>query len=192
MMGNARPCKAARGLRILLMSAISAARSFSKPKIFCIGCNKTVTTSLQRASNEFGLAVGEQWDTSLMRFYMAMFGDGSPPHVEHLKAVCHNRPGDVYEANRLLDNTPADNPLNKDALLSRYNNHNEAVREYFSHRHGDSLVLNVAEPGACYKLYDFLGRLRTGRNFPWENKTSNHSDASSRLIPVGPVTEDTQ
>lgn len=33
---------------------------FGKPKIFCVGCNKTGTTSLQMALKEFGFIVGDQ------------------------------------------------------------------------------------------------------------------------------------
>ena len=237
---------------MLLRLAASAARSFSKPKVFCVGCNKTGTTSLKRALSELGLVVGEQWlaerlihdwgrrdfrrlfrycrtaqafqdvpfswpftyqaldqrfpgskfiltvrDTpeqwyaSLTRFHAALFGERCLSHVAHLKAAHYVRPGDVYEANRLLYDTPVDDPYNREALLARYNHHNGAVREYFRHRPGDLLVLNVAEPGAYDKLCDFLGRPRTGRDFPWENKTGAPANASRGPLPAGgPAAED--
>ncbi|MCU0856929.1 MAG: hypothetical protein MUC65_00805 [Pontiellaceae bacterium] len=249
-MGGSILRKAAGRSRIVLRLAVSTARSFGKPKIFCIGCNKTGTTSLQRALTELGVAVGEQWIAerlmhdwgrrdfrrlfrycytaqafqdvpfswpftfqaldqrfprskfiltvrntpeqwydSMMSFYAAQFGDHSLTHVEHLKAACYNRRGDVYEANRLLYDTPADDPHNKGALLARYNHHNDAVREYFRHRPEDLLVLNVAETDAYDKLCDFLGKPRTGRSFPWANKTSDHAAAPARPRPADSVTE---
>lgn len=250
-MGGSFLCKVARRSRIVLRLAVSTARSFGKPKIFCIGCNKTGTTSLQRALTELGVIVGEQWiaerlihdwgrrdfrrlfrychtaqafrdvpfswpftfqaldqrfprskfiitvrDTpeqwydSLMSFYAALFGDRSLTHVEHLKSACYNRWGDVYEANRLLNDTPDDDPFNKDALLARYSHHNHTVREYFRHRPEDLLVLNVAETGAYDKLCDFLGKPRMGRCFPWENKTSDHLEATLNPHPADFVKED--
>ena len=240
MMDGTVCIKYTRRARLLAQLAIGAARSLGKPKVFCIGRNKTGTTSMARAFRELGLVVGvqslaerllhdwarrdfrrlflycytaqafqdvpfslpftfqaldqrfpgskfiltvrdspEQWYESLTRFYAARFGHGHTPTLEDLKAAVYVYPGFLYEANRLLHSTPADDPYNKDMLIAEYNAHNNAVLEYFRHRPGDLLVLNVAEPGAYDKLCDFLGKPRTGRAFPWENKTADVAGRSA-------------
>ena len=250
MTADSFPRKLARRSRVLLRLALGAARSFGQPKVFCVGCNKTGTTSLKKALQGFGLVVGEQWiaerlihdwgrrdfrrlfrfcltaqafqdvpfswpftyqaldqrfpgskfiltvrnspeqwHESLTRFHAALFGPRSLSSVEHLNAARYNRPGLAGEANRLLNDTPPDDPYNRDALIARYVHHNYAVREYFRHRPGVLLVLNVAEPDAFDKLCDFLGRPRTGLPFPWENKTRDHEIACPSTVPAKPAPE---
>jgi len=124
----------------------------------------------------------EQWYTSLTRFHAALFGkNGQIPTLDDLKAAKKVYPGWAYEAKQLLYETPLDDPYNKEILISSYIAHNEAVREYFRHRPGDLLTLNVAEPGAYDKLCDFLGKPRSGKVFPWENKTSDRIEECNRV-----------
>ena len=52
--------KYARKARLLLQLADSTLRSMGKRKVFCIGKNKTGTTSMARAFSELGLVVGAQ------------------------------------------------------------------------------------------------------------------------------------
>jgi hypothetical protein len=240
MMGRAAAVKYSRRARLLTRLAISALRSLGKRKVFCIGRNKTGTTSMAKAFNELGLVVGvqwlaerlvhdwvrrdfrrlflycytaqafqdvpfslpftfqaldqrfpgskfiltmrdspEQWYDSLTRFHAALFGHGRIPTADDLKAADYVYQGFMYEANRLVYNTPADDPYNRDLLIASYNAHNNAVVEYFRHRPGRLLVLNVAEPGAYDKLCGFLGKPRTGKEFPWENRTA---DVEKRLV----------
>lgn len=116
----------------------------------------------------------EQWYNSLTRFHAASFGkNGRLPTIEDLKVATYVYRGWTYEATRLIRDVPAYDPYNKDLLISQYNAHNDAVREYFRHRPGDLLVLNVAEPGAYDRLCDFLGKPGINKEFPWENKTDD-------------------
>jgi hypothetical protein len=205
-----------------------------KQKVFCIGRNKTGTTSMARAFTQLGLIVGEQWlaerllhdwarrdfrrlflychtaqafqdvpfswpftfqaldqkfpgskfiltvrDSpeqwyeSLTRFHAGLLGHGRIPTLDDLKVATYVYPGFMFEANRLLYNTPPDDPYHKDWLIASYNAHNDAVLEYFRHRPGDLLVLNVAEPDAYDRLCEFLGKPCTGQEFPWENRTAD-------------------
>lgn len=218
--------------RRVLRLAAGAARAIGRPKVFCVGRNKTGTTSLAAALRGLGLAVGDQfqaewlakdwatrdfrrlfrychtaqafqdipfswpftyqaldqrfpgskfiltvrnsadeWYGSLTRFLAAMFGHGRIPTLEDLRTADYIRPGAAYEYNRMLYDTPADDPYNKAALIASYEAHNRAVIEYFRHRPGDLLVLNVAEPEAYPKLCAFLGKPAVSGAFPWENKT---------------------
>ncbi len=53
--------KYVRRTRAVMQLAIGAARALGKPKVFCIGYNKTGTTSMAKAFSELGLVVGIQW-----------------------------------------------------------------------------------------------------------------------------------
>lgn len=213
--------------------ALSAVKSVGRPKVFCIGRNKTGTTSIAKAFTELGLILGdqslaerlvsdwahrdfrrlfwychtaqafqdvpfslpftfqaldqkfpgskfiltmrddpEQWVHSLINFYARQFGDGRVPTLKVLQSASYVRLGWLYEANRLISVTPVDDPFNKEILIASYNAHNTAVQEYFRHRPGDLLVLNVANPEAYDDLCDFLEKPRIGKEFPWKNRTA--------------------
>lgn len=53
-------------IRRILRSAISLAKSVSKPKVFCIGRNKTGTTSLAKALQDLGIIVAKQRPAELL------------------------------------------------------------------------------------------------------------------------------
>jgi 3-oxoacyl-[acyl-carrier-protein] synthase III len=48
------------------MFASGAVRSVGKQKIFCVGCNKTGTTSLEVALRELGYIMGDQATAELL------------------------------------------------------------------------------------------------------------------------------
>lgn len=221
-----------RFARQSLRLAADTVQVIGRTKIFCIGRNKTGTTSLAEALRSLGIVVGNQawaerlaqdwgtrdfrrlflycqtaqafqdmpfswpftfqaldqrfprskfiltvrnsadeWYGSLTRFLAAMFGHGRAPTLEDLRTADYIRPGAAYAYNRMLYDTPADDPYNKAVLTASYETHNRAVIEYFRHRPGDLLVLNVSEPEAYPKLCAFLGRPAVSGAFPWKNKT---------------------
>jgi hypothetical protein len=238
-MGRALFSTSARRARMALQLTGSAVRSLGKPKIFCIGRNKTGTTSMARAFRELGIVVGEQWIAerllrdwarrdfrriywycriaqafqdipfslpytyqaldqkfpgskfiltlrdspeqwydSLTRFHAALLGCDHVPTAADLKAATYVYPGFMFDANRLIYNTPIDDVYHRVTLIAGYTAHNTAVIEYFRHRPEDLLVLNVAEPGAYDRLCQFLGKPYTGQEFPWENKTAEMANRS--------------
>lgn len=226
--------KILRRTRLAARLAGGILRSMGRRKVFCVGWNKTGTSSMARAFEELGLVVGEQylaerllrdwsrrdfrrlflycrtaqafqdvpfglpftfqaldqrfpgskfiltirdnpgqWYDSLTRFHARMFGHGRVPAMKDLETASYLRPGAAAEANRLIHNTPADDPYNREALIADYNAHNNAVREYFRHRPGALLVLNVAAPDAYRRLCEFLGKPGLDRPFPWVNRSSD-------------------
>jgi hypothetical protein len=66
---------------------------------------------------------------------------------------------------------PGDDLYNKEIIINHYNFHNQSVMEYFRHRPNDLLVINLAEKGAYAKFCEFIGKLCTREEFPWENRT---------------------
>ena len=228
-------------IRHLLRLAAGVAYAWGRPKIFCIGRNKTGTTSLAKALVELDFTVGEQnlaerlvddwarrdfqrlflycytaqafqdvpfslpftfqsldqrfpgskfiltmrdspeqWYRSVITFVATLFGGGDAITADHLRRSVYVQPGWAYQAYRLIYSTPDDGLLNKDVLIASYNAHNAAVMEYFRHRPGDLLVLNISASGAYDRLCDFLKKPCTGQDFPWENKTSDWIEKKMR------------
>ncbi len=114
----------------------------------------------------------EQWYESLTRFHARLWGkNGRVPTKEDLMNAELIYKGREWKINRILYNTPTDDPYKKEVLIEHYKNYNNEVRTYFEERPGDLLVLNVSEKGAMTRLADFLNKEVRSEEFPWENKT---------------------
>lgn len=217
-----------------IVSIQNKIKVFNKRKIFCIGLNKTGTTSLNKVMQDLGYVSGNQhkaekllyawaardfkkiinycysaqffqdipfslpytyigldqafpgskfiltirdspdeWYNSLIAFHAKLWGKNSRiPTKEDLKNSYYGKKGWPWEANRLIFDTPEMDLYNKEYLTEFYIQHNKNITEYFRHRPGDLLILNVAEKQAFTKLCDFLGEENMEKEFPWENKTS--------------------
>ncbi len=209
----------------------AAAYCLPHPKIFCIGKNKTGTTSLKHALQDLGYVVGsqtaverllksyairdfrplirychsaqafqdvpfswpytyqildyafprskfiltirhsaEEWYRSLTRFHAKLLGLDHTPRKADLQRAPYIYPGAMWEVNRLLYNTPEDDPYNEAILTDGYRRYNAEVEAYFKYR-DNLLVLNVTEPGSYHRLCAFLGRKPRYDEFPWLNQT---------------------
>ncbi|MEX0609595.1 MAG: sulfotransferase [Balneolaceae bacterium] len=141
---------------------------FSKPYTFVI-------LDHEFSGSKFILTVrdnSEQWYNSLTKFHAKKWGkDGRIPTKEDLKNATYLYKGSPWDGNRRTYNAPEDDPYNKEILMKHYEDYNESVIEYFRHRPGDLLVLNVADEGAYKKLCEFLQVIPKREGFPWENKT---------------------
>jgi hypothetical protein len=207
-------------------------KSIGKPKIFCIGLNKTGTTSVRKAWEDLGIAVGnegtakrlfefwalrdfdpiikycnsaqafqdspfsfpytyivldqafpgskfiltvrndaEEWYSSISRFHAKLWGGGKTPTKDDLMNAVNFYKGRPWQVNRVLFDTPENEPYRKENLLDFYNRHNKEVVEYFKLRQNDLLVLNLKEKGAYLKFCRFIEREPNGTEFPWENRT---------------------
>ena len=114
----------------------------------------------------------DQWYQSITSFHAKKWGkNGRIPTKEDLMAASYIYKGRAWDSNRLIFDTPETDPYQKENLKSRYEFHNESVRDYFRFRPNDLLELNVAAPGAYQKLCGFLGVKAMYEGFPWENKT---------------------
>jgi len=204
-----------------------------RPKVFCIGRNKTGTTSLGRALRDIGYKVGNQataelliydyaqrnfrpiveycctaeafqdvpfslpytyqvldyafpgsrfilsirddedeWYRSLIRFHQKRLGVQGKITKEHLSNDQYRYTGFVWEANRIIYNTPEDDPYNERILKEHYLRHNEDVIEYFKFR-SDLLVINLKEPGSYQRFCDFLEAEPVYEEFPWLNRSDS-------------------
>lgn len=204
-----------------------------KTKIFCIGRNKTGTTSLKKAFEDLNYIVGnqrkaekllpdykennfgtivqycssarvfqdfpfsypgtfrhldkaypgskfiltlrdspEQWYNSLIKFHAKKFGNGNIPTKSDLKNAGYVWKGWVWQCNRIMYDTPDEDPYNKEMMIETYKNYNQSVIEYFQNRPNDLIIINLAKRGSYQKLMHFLNIDSPFSDFPWENKTS--------------------
>ncbi|MFD2916272.1 sulfotransferase [Psychroserpens luteus] len=206
----------------------------NRNKIFCIGLNKTGTTTIEKTFKDFNYSLGvqrdgellindwykrdfkaiiklcktaeafqdvpfslpftysvldqcfpnakfilsvrdnsDQWYSSLTNFHSKLWGNGiDPPTIQQLKEANYHYKGYAYEVNRMLFDTPEDDPYNKDILIRYYQNHNENVMEYFRAKPEKLLVINVSIKDDYKRLCEFLNKTPLHETFPWENKTS--------------------
>ena len=79
----------------------------------------------------------------------------------------------MNDGNRLVYNTPYDEPYKKDVLIAHYNFHNKLVKLYFRDRSDDLLVINISHPNAYLEMCKFIGVKPIRDSFPWENKTED-------------------
>lgn len=114
----------------------------------------------------------EQWYNSITKFHGRKWGEnGNTPTMKDLQKATYIFEGRPWLSNRLLFDTPENDPYNRDKLLKFYIQYNESVIRYFENRPNDLLILNLAEKGAYRKLCAFLGVATSHEEFPWENKT---------------------
>ena len=204
-----------------------------RPKVFCIGRNKTGTTSLEKASKDLGYKVGNQataelllhdyaqrdfrpiveycrtaeafqdipfslpytyqildyafpgskfilsvrdnedeWYQSLIRFHQKRLGIQGRPTKEDLINDPYRYKGFIWEANRVIYDTPENDPYNERMLKEHYLQHNSDVIKYFKSR-DDLLVINLKETGGYLKFCDFLEVEPIYGEFPWLNRSSS-------------------
>jgi hypothetical protein len=114
----------------------------------------------------------DQWYNSITKYHSKLWGDGTQsPTYKQLQNGKYHFKGRPWIMNRILFNTPENDPYRKEEMILYYERHNNAVIEYFRHRPHDLLVLNVANPDAYKTLCDFLGVSWPGGKMPWKNKT---------------------
>ena len=115
----------------------------------------------------------EQWYESLTRFHGNIWGKGGKtPDKEDLKKAVYIYKGRPWRVNRLIFDTPEENPYRREDLINYYVSYNEGVKRYFKYRPNDLLVLNVADNSAYSDLCTFLNMECEQKSFPWKNKTA--------------------
>ena len=65
-----------------------------------------------------------------------------------------------------------ENPFDKAQLTRVYESHNTAVEEYFRHRPGALLTINLREQNAAQKVMEFLGLPYGGETMPHLNRST--------------------
>lgn len=106
----------------------------------------------------------EEWYNSLTRFHAKLFGDGiDPPNSAQLKAAKYRYPGFMWDVNRLLYDTPPNDPYHKPSLIAWYEKHLRDARAYFAQNEAaqngqaNLLEIEISAPDAAEKIADFAG-----------------------------------
>ena len=135
-------------------------KATGKQKIFCIGRNKTGTTSIGRAFVDLGFVVGSERKAEILYDQHYFLGNFDP-------IIRYCRSAQVFQ------DVPFSCPdtYNEVILKAHYNAYNAQVQKYFKGREQDLLIINIAEEGAYQKFIDFIGVDSQGiSDFPWVNK----------------------
>ncbi len=201
-------------------------------KIFCVGLNKTGTTSLAAALSGLGYRMGEQsaaelliedwsrrdfrqivaycasadafqdipfsldytyqavdgaypgskfiltvrgsaeeWYASLVRFHTMIVGKNRLPTASDLQEFSYRRRGWLWDAMQLVYGDAEESFYDRETNIRRYEDHNRRVLDYFRHRPGDLLVLNVADADGMTRLCRFLGLPDDARRMPHLNRS---------------------
>lgn len=204
----------------------------NRQKVFCIGNNKTGTTSLYRALKDLGYVMGNQataelliqdyakrnfnsiieychtaeafqdlpfslpytyilldyafpgskfilsirddeneWYKSLIRFHMKRLNIDRIQTKQDLMNDEYRYRGYRWEANRIIFETPEEDPYNEEILKKHYIRHNEDVIRYFRFR-DNLLVINLKDTGSYLRFCEFLRVQPRYENFPWLNRSS--------------------
>ena len=115
----------------------------------------------------------DEWYSSLVRFHGKIFSKGNvpPTRADLEQASTWGHKGRPWQMNRLLFDSPEDEPYQKDRLIAFYKSHVWNVQAYFRHRPSDLLVLDVSKPDAFSRLSRFLGKPEVEKAFPHLNRT---------------------
>jgi Sulfotransferase domain len=113
----------------------------------------------------------DEWYQSLIRFHLKVHGGkGAVPTKEDLQKAKYRYNGYAWEVNRIIHNTPDNEPYEKEKVIQFYNELNNAAINYFRFRK-NLLIINVKEKNSYQRFCSFLGRKPLYEDFPWLNKT---------------------
>jgi len=114
----------------------------------------------------------EQWYESLIRFISGLVGKGRLPTEDDLREFVHRHKGWLLQSVKLIYGVSDENPFDKAQLTRVYESHNAAVQEYFRHRPGALLTINLREQDAAQKVMEFLGLPYGGESMPHLNRST--------------------
>ena len=222
-------------MRKKLKQLLFPSRRFRNEKIFCIGLNKTGTTSIEQTLKELGYRVGnqrkgellveewaqrdfskiiqlchsaeafqdipfslpytfqvldqhfpnakfvltvrdsaDQWYRSITQFHSRLWADGERvPTADDLRCAIYIDKGRPYRNNRLIYRTPEEEPYRREDLIEHYHRHLVNVRDYFRHRPGKLIEINIACEDDYFRLCHFLDKEPISEGFPWLNRTKS-------------------
>jgi hypothetical protein len=98
----------------------------------------------------------DEWFESVVRFETQFIGKGRLPSAQDLKDVEYLSPGWLWRSHQLISNVDEAGLYDPVRYKAHYERHNESIRDYFSQRPRDLLVLDLSEPSPVEKVCDFL------------------------------------
>ena len=113
----------------------------------------------------------EQWYESLTRFHTRLVGKGHLPTATDLKEFPYRYRGWILDALGLIYGVSETNPYEKLRLIAVYEDHNKTVEEWFRHRSGCLLKINLSDDGVAQTITEFLGVPYGGQVMPHLNRS---------------------
>ena len=120
----------------------------------------------------------EQWYESLTGFHTKIVGRGRLPTADDLREFPYRYKGWLWRQQQLIYGADETTLYDRELYVEQYRRHNESVRDYFRHRPGDLLVLNLADPSSARALCEFLDLPYDGQPMPHEKRS--HDDGDER------------
>ena len=113
----------------------------------------------------------EEWYQSLLRFHSKNVAEGRQPTADALKSFSYRAPGWLWQVQQLVYGVDESHLYDRTIYKDYYDQHNDAVREYFRGRPGDFLELDLSWPDALERLCAFLGLSAAGKRIPHLNRS---------------------
>jgi hypothetical protein len=114
----------------------------------------------------------DEWYDSYIRFHGRIMGVTGKPTADDLKNCVLWGKGELWRQQQNVFGIDESTLYDETLYKAHYTSHNLQVMDYFRHRPGDLLVLNLTEPAAMESLCRFLGFQYTGQIMPHLNKTA--------------------
>jgi hypothetical protein len=113
----------------------------------------------------------ESWYRSLTRFHTKLLGTRGLPTTADLRAFPYVYRGWILDVLIAAYGVSEAEPYAKPPLVAAFAAHNAAVTEYFRHRPGALLTVDLAEPDAAERIATFIGVPHEGKPLPHLNRT---------------------
>ena len=114
----------------------------------------------------------EQQFNSLCNFHSKIFNENEGlPSAEKLKQAQYRYTGFAYNSFKVLFGTDDKDLYNRNALITKYENHNADARNFFKENQNSFVEINVSNHEDYLKLCNFLSKAPKRDGFLWENKT---------------------
>lgn len=114
----------------------------------------------------------EQWYQSVIRFHTKIVGKDRIPTAADMKEFAYRWKGWAWRTMELIYGITDEQLYDKDIFIRSYETHNYNVQDYFRHRPGKLLILNVEAEGAEKQLCEFLGRTGELSSMPHLNSST--------------------
>jgi len=122
----------------------------------------------------------EHWYQSLINFHSQIHSPtGQIPTESDLKNSTYRYRGFAWDVRQIVYGVnEGEDPYNKQLLISYYNDHNNAVMDYFRFK-SNLLIINLSDKSSYGKMCSFLNKAPVYAEFPWENKSKLVNEKSS-------------
>jgi hypothetical protein len=111
----------------------------------------------------------EQWFNSMLKFHTKRWSTSTNhPSINDLQVANYRYEGYPLDFLNLIFGT-AD--YNKEQYIKTYDNHNAAVKNYFSKKKTQLLTLNVSSDSSYKEMCSFINVAPKRDRFEWKNKT---------------------